>query len=236
MQEVRKSNFDPRDIIFEHICSMPTIISSHPDEFDLRQYAKVIRDQESRPTCAAFIATSIYEILLARQGINEIFSPEFVYYNRITKPIEGMHGRDVFRIMKKIGMVPEHLYPYNTVETPKNKLYKLAKKNRLGSYAKIITVNGLKHALVSIGPCYLSLPRYNTTAKLWIRGKNDKELGSHALTVVGYTKDGFILQNSWGIKWNNNGHCLFEYKDWPIIYDCWVGIPNEKFILKSLKN
>lgn len=37
----------------------------------------------------------------------------------------------------------------------------------------------------------------------------EKEKGGHAVAIVGYTEDNyFIVRNSWGKEWGNNGHAL----------------------------
>lgn len=38
--------------------------------------------------------------------------------------------------------------------------------------------------------------------------------GGHAFAIVGYTRDGFIVQNSWGSGWGLSGFALLEYTDW----------------------
>lgn len=38
--------------------------------------------------------------------------------------------------------------------------------------------------------------------------------GGHAFAMVGYTRDGFIIQNSWGGDWGRNGFALLTYADW----------------------
>ncbi|MEZ5935803.1 MAG: C1 family peptidase, partial [Alphaproteobacteria bacterium] len=38
--------------------------------------------------------------------------------------------------------------------------------------------------------------------------------GGHAFAVVGYTEDGFIIQNSWGRDWGHQGFGLLTYEDW----------------------
>ncbi|OAN70668.1 hypothetical protein A8B78_04225 [Jannaschia sp. EhC01] len=38
--------------------------------------------------------------------------------------------------------------------------------------------------------------------------------GGHAFAMVGYTREGFILQNSWGQDWGHNGFALLPYEDW----------------------
>ena len=42
-------------------------------------------------------------------------------------------------------------------------------------------------------------------------GKHD---GGHAFALVGYTEDGFIVQNSWGPAWGTGGFALLTYDDW----------------------
>ena len=38
--------------------------------------------------------------------------------------------------------------------------------------------------------------------------------GGHAFAMVGYTRDGFIIQNSWGQDWGYNGFAFLTYEDW----------------------
>jgi hypothetical protein len=53
--------------------------------------------------------------------------------------------------------------------------------------------------------------------------------GGHAVAIVGYTEDGFIVQNSWGRQWGLDGFALLPYEDWMLhATDCWVaqlGVP-----------
>ena len=39
-------------------------------------------------------------------------------------------------------------------------------------------------------------------------------IGGHAFALVGYTPDGFIVQNSWGESWGYKGFALLTYQDW----------------------
>jgi hypothetical protein len=40
------------------------------------------------------------------------------------------------------------------------------------------------------------------------------EVGGHAFALVGYTSDGFIVQNSWGPDWGFHGFAVLPYEDW----------------------
>jgi len=45
----------------------------------------------------------------------------------------------------------------------------------------------------------------------------------HAFAIVGYTRDGFIIQNSWGPHWGRGGFAVLRYQDWlENAMDCWV--------------
>lgn len=53
--------------------------------------------------------------------------------------------------------------------------------------------------------------------------------GGHAVAIVGYTRDGFIIQNSWGKAWGADGFALLPYEDYLLhATDVWVaqlGVP-----------
>lgn len=51
----------------------------------------------------------------------------------------------------------------------------------------------------------------------------------HAVAIVGYTRQGFIIQNSWGQSWGGDGFALLPYEDYLLhASDVWVaqlGVP-----------
>jgi N-acetylmuramidase-like protein/papain like protease len=52
--------------------------------------------------------------------------------------------------------------------------------------------------------------------------EGEADLG-HAFAIVGYTRDGFIVQNSWGEAWGLGGFAVLRYEDWlRNAMDCWV--------------
>ena len=45
----------------------------------------------------------------------------------------------------------------------------------------------------------------------------------HAFAVVGYSRTGFLIQNSWGPAWGSHGYAILSYDDWlRNAMDCWV--------------
>ncbi|WP_313623859.1 C1 family peptidase [Achromobacter sp.] len=51
----------------------------------------------------------------------------------------------------------------------------------------------------------------------------DTAIMGHAFVIVGYTQDGFLIQNSWGDEWGTHGMAVLTYDDWlRNAMDCWV--------------
>ena len=55
-------------------------------------------------------------------------------------------------------------------------------------------------------------------------------LGGHAFALVGFNRVGFVVQNSWGLRWGNCGFGVMPYEEW-VKYgtDAWVaalGVPS----------
>lgn len=228
-----KSPDDSRDWVFERITKSNKYKKIPPEEYKIN-FILPARDQGKRGSCAAFAGAGVREI----QEQSEIYlSPEFIYFHRNTKPAEGMYGRNVFQILQSIGIVPEELYPYHDTKEPDTKpsrrLYDIAAKYKISNYARVYTVDGLKRALYEIGPCYLSLPLYKSRPKFWIKESDEQCEGGHAVAVVGYNSEGFILKNSWGGDWNGKGFIIFPYSDWNSHWECWVGIPHIKAVKKN---
>lgn len=38
-------------------------------------------------------------------------------------------------------------------------------------------------------------------------------MGGHAISIVGYTDEGFIIRNSWGKSFGKNGYALLKNQD-----------------------
>jgi len=164
---------------------------------------------------------------------NEYMSPQFIYNNRSNQETEGMFGRDVMKILHKIGSIPETKYPYNIIQKPndiESGLFLAASSHKIKGYAKINSIIELKKALIKNGPCYFAVPVYNYSKTMWKPNNNEKKIGGHAMTCVGYNPDGFIIRNSWGKDWGYKGYTIFPYEDFGMHYDIWTTIDEQSSI------
>jgi C1A family cysteine protease len=221
-----RSPADFSDGIYEYAgFGLDTQSAGLPDILDLREYSRPSRDQGDNGTCAAHVGATIREMQIHRRnGSCEPLSPLFIYYCRSNSPGVGMFGRNVFHILRTIGTIPESIYDYGV--EPTVEMMQLAAKYKIKNYARVISMYGLKRAIWERGPCYMQLPLYGSHPYFWRPSKADC-YGGHAVTVVGYNLEGFILKNSWGAEWNGDGCVVFPYSDWGAQWECWAAIDGD---------
>lgn len=232
---------DHRDHIYT------TKLQSIPSKLDYRKELLTVRNQGGQGSCFAFASSSMKEFQeKMNYGCDFYLSPQYVYnlrwnlYDEKKTNDEGMYGRDGMKILFRYGICSEQAYPYgkevNTL--PSDNLREEALNHTIKEYAKVNTIADLKEALYTNGPCIICVPVYNHTTRMW-KPATDKEtrIGGHAMCVVGYDKNGFIIRNSWGSKWGEEGHTTFPYEDWGSQYEVWTCVDNElsKRIIKKKK-
>jgi C1A family cysteine protease len=78
-------------------------------------------------------------------------------------------------------------------------------------------------ALIANGPCVGVLPVYNSDSndEFWNKRYGNLE-GYHAVAIVGYCKDGFIIRNSWGERYGEDGYTLLKNKDFCLFRELWT--------------
>lgn len=216
---------DPRDHVVSAIYPAVHADSDPPPAtLDLRPYLQEVRDQGSTSTCAAQTAACIKEYQEFRDtGLGSNYQAEFVYYHRENAPADGMYGRDVMSILKTLGIPPES-WAFTEADASAPEVLATALEYQIAEYALVQTQSELKEALANDGPCYISFPVFNYGTRLWKAEPGETRVGGHAMTVVGYTNQGFILRNSWGDTWGDKGHCIYLYEDWGSHWEIWTSV------------
>jgi C1A family cysteine protease len=227
---VVKSPLDTRDFILESIIPEPI---SYPKKLNLWKGLSGVRDQGEQGSCSAQTAAAIKE-WQEKLDVNYkgYFSPQFIYNNRPNQDSEGMTPRDTMKILQKIGIVPESEYRYGKIQKPEEidpKLFESAKKYVIAGYAQVNTIDGLKKALYTSGPCYIAFPVYDTNRwDFWNPAeKGQVSIGGHAVTIVGWDTNGFIIRNSWGSSWNGSGWTMYPYSQFGMHWEIWTVIDDE---------
>ena len=111
-------------------------------------------------------------------------------------------------------------------------------KTPLGAYYRVSArrIDDMQSAITELGAIAASAAIHEGWRKpaarqrhgkpTWVIEPSKVEMGGHAFLIAGYNDDGFLVQNSWGTSWGNNGYATLRYDDWlDNGYDAWVGRP-----------
>jgi hypothetical protein len=221
---------------------LPTL---HPLQrsVDHRGRVRTIYDQDDEGACTGFAMAAVVNLLMAKQRVRFVASPRFLYENAKRhdewkgEEYEGSSIRGVMKGFKRHGVCSWDRLPYvprqHFARLPETALAD-ALGRPLGSYFRVETssINDLQSALTETGALLVSAgvhagwdaPARAGRGLARIAWRPGMPLdGGHAFALVGYTPEGFIVQNSWGAAWGSGGFALLGYDDWlDNRMDAWV--------------
>lgn len=174
-----------------------------PAECSWRNVMPPVRDQGSTQTCVCQTLTSMLDyqknLRTGEPRVCNNFSIQELYDQRTDKRLEGMTFKDAFHYLRHNGLNGE----------------------KIQGYAKVNSLEMAKYALLMFGPIACGLPVYNTGSYFWRKGNRD--LGGHAVTLVGYNEKGFVIRNSWGSTWADKGYTEIPYQEFMNnCFECWT--------------
>lgn len=226
------SPHDSRDWLYDNYLNQTNY--SLPNILDYRTNLLPVRNQDNQGSCFAMSAACMKEYQEKQDyGLNEYLSPQFFYnirgnlYDNNKQNDEGMYGRNVMKLLMKYGICSENLYSYGRIQY-KDKIpescFKDAENHKIKGYGRVLSIEALKYSLKYNGLCLIVFPIYNYGPEMWIKNENDKFLGGHAMTIVGYLEKCFIIRNSWGPDWADNGYSYYFFSDWGAHWEIWTTI------------
>lgn len=67
---------------------------------------------------------------------------------------------------------------------------------------------------------------YSCNSRDYIAKFTGRSLGGHAMAAVGFTEEGLILQNSWGIEFGAKSFCIARWEDVKkhFMYACYIDL------------
>ncbi|WP_300566791.1 C1 family peptidase [Flavobacterium sp.] len=147
---------------------------------------------------------------------------KFVDYPETFLETSGTPLKAALNVLKKYGAVLEEHLPFEGTgvnsQMDAESFYSMASMLSINSYYSIIkefdvNLDHLRMWLSSVGPIMVlsdtdsNFNNYNNGGKLdhYDTASVTPDSG-HAFTLVGYTKDHFIIRNSWGIEWGDKGY------------------------------
>ena len=128
----------------------------------------------------------------------------FEIYRSRTNYGEGMTYKDALKYLRK-----------NGVKSNAGRLY-------ISQYGRVMSELLLKYAIIMNGPCFGALPVYSDRDCFWRKGYGDRLQGYHAIALVGYNKEGFIIRNSWGTSFGDDGYVTIPYNEFNELIEIWT--------------
>jgi C1A family cysteine protease len=207
-------------------------VAALPPDKDLRQAWWKIGDQGETGSCVGWASTDgvmRYHLVTAgRLPKNGMVSPRFTWMASketdefTTRPETFIEGagtslKSAMDICRKYGVVLESMLPFR-VDTlmfagDENTFYASAAQHKASAYFNLGKELGQWRAwLASAGPIMAGVrvdatwDAANATHGILDAFQPNTVRGGHAICIVGYRKDGrFIIRNSWGNGWGDNG-------------------------------
>jgi len=190
---------------------------------DIRNTFPDIRDQGTRPLCLAFAAS---DLNASTHDENEPLSVEYLSHysyksGNKTDFTQGLTCKEVIQALDEYGQPHETFAPYNHhAKSPiipstvcKNKFHATGIEEHVLIDELTKSLDSGKAVIIAVK---LTTEFFNPI-KPFIIDDAAGNSGSHALVVVGYGHDRnneklFLIRNSWGETWANNGHAWITSK------------------------
>jgi hypothetical protein len=205
-----------------------------------------VLDQGKEGACTGFGLAAVINFLLWQQngyqtkGLKPV-SPRMLYHMArlydewAGEDYEGSSCRGAMKGWHRHGVCTEGLWPYRNKKgrvafvQPDKGWEQDAAARPLGAYYRIDkkNISDLQSAIHEVKAIYCSADVHKgwflkKTKEPVIIQPDKKKLGGHAFAVVGYTEDGFVVQNSWGPDWGYHGFAILSYEDWVAsVTDAW---------------
>ena len=192
----------------EHVFSVGASLDL-PEEYSYVDFMSKILDQGQDPICVA-CSVSAYvnwkknmETGAKDDHFVNISQLKNFFYAAGGGP-DGMTFKDALRYLR-----------HNGIQTKEGNV-------KIREYALANSIVALKHALIMNGPCLGALPVYDMYRPEFWRKTGNNFYGGHAISIVGWTKTGFIVRNSWGKGFGNKGYVEIPYGEFKTFYECWT--------------
>jgi hypothetical protein len=240
---------DPAD--FRDRLFVPTLVDV-PLYIDLEDYEAwnvPILDQGTEGSCTGFALATVAHYLLRTRAVvpaTELVSARMLYemakrYDEWEgEEYEGSSTRGAIKGWHKHGVCSAELWDYSEGERDRALTDARAKDallRPLGAYFRVNhrDLTAMHAALAEVGVLCASAKIHegwiNPHPQSGLITSSAPLMQGHAFAIVGYSRQGFWVQSSWGTQWGKGGYALLTYDDWLLHgMDVWVvrlGVPVE---------
>ena len=220
--DARPDRIDYRDLPYRPpLVSLPARYPSEGQIHELLPHYQslgLVLDQGREGACTGFGLAALINYLQFRIYIEDGPEPapvsmRMLYHNARVydewagEDYDGSSCRGAMKGWFHHGVTTEQLWPYQSLQ-PKAGWQQEAAARPLGAYYRINkdSINDIQAAIKEVGAVYASAQVHegwylSATSELKLIAMSPNITGGHAFALVGYTPEGFIVQNSWGKNW-----------------------------------
>lgn len=230
-----------------------------PDQLVHCDLVPGIFDQGAEGACTGYALAAVIDFLLHARTIVRRVSPRMLYelarrYDEWPgEGYEGSSARGAMKAWARHGVCADRTWPA-TRHGAQHFTPEIAAESQStpgGAYYRVMhrQVRDMHAALAEVGILYVTLMihrgwetpgphRVPVTYRMGgivrrreipVIERKGRADGGHAAAIVGYTAQGFIVQNSWGRGWGAEGFALLPYEDYLLhAVDVWaaqLGVP-----------
>jgi hypothetical protein len=201
---------------------------------DLRKYCTPVGDQRQTSRCSAFAWTHATEMSrnILQQPPTRLSPTYTMYefqqmqgdardYRYAWKGGDGTNsGPEPGQLLAQNGTCRQELWPDDSPQpaTREDKLAADAQQFRLDGAPWPIALEDVRKVLSAGSPVHVSMNTGNSFSQVGRDGLFNAaeppsgQHGRHAMLIVGYTGNFYIVKNSWGTDWGDQGYCYIPKK------------------------
>jgi hypothetical protein len=231
------------------------MLRSLPDTLVNCSRVPEILDQGREGACTGFALAAVVNYLLGQRGIKRAVSPRMLYemarcYDEWPgEAYDGSSARGAMKGWARHGVCERTLWgdaklgrgyldariAESALDAPAGAYYRIRHQEVRDVHAALGEV-GIVYCTIMVHQGWadpqgkpVRVKDRTKTRTLPVIDRAGRATDGHAIALVGYTRDGFIVQNSWGPKWGSGGFALLPYEDFLLhATDVWVaqlGVP-----------
>ena len=219
---------DFRDYKYQVPAQLP---ASPQAAVDMKAIFPAVYYQDTINSCTANAIAGAFEFELSKEKLPPLDpSVLFIYYNQrvlqnSVNVDSGASIRDGLHTMRHQGVCSDAQWPYiihEFTKKPFESCYKNALKHKIKNYYHLDQdINQMKACLADSHPFVFGFSVYESffdpqvahTGTVDLPKKGEDRIFGHAVVAVGYDdqQERFILRNSWGNAWGNQGYFTLPY-------------------------
>jgi len=214
---------------------LPAALDVEPrDAVDLRKYCTPIGDQGQTSRCAAFAwthATELVNNILGREPAPLSCTYTMLEFQKMQgdykDPVYAYKGGDGTiggprpgEVLVNQGVCHKRYWPDDRKAplAAEEEMAQDAARHKLPAKLLEVTIDDLKKVLSAGCPVQVSMdtgPNFSDLGRDGVFSAAEEPSGKHgchAMLIVGYVGNYYIVKNSWGVDWGDKGYCYIPHK------------------------